>query len=202
MPRCISDRALRAERYEVPAALGEIPFDVQLTIPELGWRSCGLFYKDLAPPQGLMMVGLWAPVNAYRNPCHWKREGRFNPPIADSVDALVFAMQVQELTEAGKPTEVVIDGFPGKYLRLEVPADLDTSGCDVGEFRFWDGPGDSVWWVGALDAPGLIGEVWVLDVDGQRVVVQAASYVDAEERYRDEIHAIVESIDFLTDGAP
>jgi hypothetical protein len=98
----------------------------------------------------------------------------------------------------------MLGGFPANYVRLSVPEGLDVSDCDrvtIAEFRFFKGPGEeltgsSVWWLGAADAPGLIGEVWATDLDEVRVVVEAAYYSDATQAEVDEIHGIIESIAF------
>ena len=173
-----------------------IPLTITMTE---GWRGCGLAFKELGEPGGVMMIGAWDVVNVYANPCHW-RESLMDPRVGPTIDDLASAMDAQELTEAEPAEDVTIDGYEGKHVHLEVPVDLDTGDCDVDqtrEFRFWDGPGGSDWWLGAADAPGLIGEAWIMDVDDRRVVIQAASFVDAGEASRDELHAIVESIDFL-----
>lgn len=163
------------------------------------WTGCGLAFKELGEPGGVMMIGAWDVVNVYANPCHW-RDSLMDPPAGPTIGDLVTALDAQELTEAEQAGDVTIDGYAGKHVRFEVPVDLDTGECDadqVREFRFWDGLPGSDWWLGAADAPGLIGEAWIMDVDGRRVVIQAASFLDAGEARRDEIHGIVESIDFL-----
>ncbi|HZM72181.1 MAG TPA: hypothetical protein VFC71_02295 [Candidatus Polarisedimenticolia bacterium] len=173
-----------------------VPLTITMTE---GWKGCGLAFKELGEPGGVMMIGAWDVVNVYANPCHW-RDSLMDPPVGPAIDDLATALEAQELTEAEPSAEVTIDGYAGKHVRVEVPVDLDTRDCDadqIPEFRFWDGPGGSDWYLGAGDAPGLIGEAWIMDVDGRRVVIQAASFLDAGEERRDEIHGIVESIDFL-----
>lgn len=197
IPPCPNDSRVPPGRYFLPPEMSETiaPFTIEL--PE-GWDGCGLFFKENPAPGGLMMVGFWSAQNVYGNSCQW-RGSLPAAPTGATVDDLIAAVAAQDPGVAGPPDEIAIEGFAGKHIRFEVPSDLNTSGCDVvdvAEFRFWNGPGDSVWWLGAADAPGLIGEVWTLDVDGSRFDIQAASYVDAPNAVRDEIHAIVESIDF------
>jgi hypothetical protein len=194
---CPPDQQLKPGTYSVPPSQSEVPVPLTITVTE-GWKGCGLSFKELGEPEGLMMVGFWDVRNVYTNPCQW-RDSLSAPPVGPTVDDLAGALTAQDLTEATEATDTALDGFSGKYVRLEVPADLDTALCDrdqIAEFRFWNGPGESVWWLGAVDAPGLIGEAWIVDIDGIRVAVQAASFSDAQESRRDEIHRIVESIDF------
>lgn len=80
-----------------------------------------------------------------------------------------------------------------------MPEDAALADCDAvnePEFRFWNGSGDSVWWLGAKDAAGLVGEVRAFDHAGTRVVVQAAYFSNAGEAQLDEIHRMIQSITF------
>jgi len=193
---CTEKVVLPGGRRSISSAETDTPFGVEITFSD-GWHGCGLAFKELGEPYGVMMLGYWDVRMVYPDPCHWKGDV-MNPDTGPSVKDLMRALVSQKLTMAGPIEPITIDGYQGRYVRLEVAPHLDTSGCDIGtiaEFRFWNGPGESVWWLGAADAPGLIGEVWALDVDGFRFVIQAASFADAGEARRDEIRRIVESID-------
>ena len=171
-----------------------------ITIPD-GWDGCGLIAKEFGPPAGPAIIGFWEVENAYANPCHWNG-GQMVPPVDSTAADLAIAMVSQEITEAEPPSEAALGGIDASYVRLTVPDDASVSDCDaveIPEFRFWKGPGEeltgsAVWWIGAADARGLIGEVWAADVEGTRVVVQAAYFSDATQDEVDEIHAIIESI--------
>jgi hypothetical protein len=126
-----------------------------------------------------------------------------DPPAGPRATDLVNAMVDQELTDASAPSASSLGGYPAGHVLIEVPTDLDVSACDTAvedpEFRFWKGPGEeltgsAVWWVGAEDAPGLIGEVWSMDLDTTRLAFQAAYFSDAAPAEVEEIHAIVDSI--------
>lgn len=174
-----------------------------VTLAEGGWKGCGLLTKEYGSPAGLALIGFWHVENVYSDPCHWMGT-LFDPPVGPSPEDLTAALVDQELTEASTPTAAALDGNPASFVTVLVPVDLDTSNCDAvvnGEFRFWKDIGEeltgsAVWWVGAADAPGLIGEVWAADIQDARVVVNAAYYADADQAERDEIHAIIQSITF------
>lgn len=175
-----------------------LPFPLAITFTA-GWTGCGLHYKELGDPGGVMMIGTWIVENVYKDPCRW-RISLPTSAVGPSVEDLVRELDGQEGTEAAEASDISIDGYDGQFIRLEVPVGLDTSDCDqdqIAEFRFWNGPGDAVWWLGAADAPGLIGEVWAVDVEGTRVVIQSASFSDAGEDRRVEMREIVGSIDFM-----
>jgi hypothetical protein len=173
-----------------------------ITITE-GWNGCGLLTKDWGPVGGPSLIGFWNVENVYTNPCHWDG-ALMDPPVGQTAAEFGVALVDQELTEATAPSPATLGGQPATYVRLSVPEDVDVSSCDrveIAEFRFFKGPGEertgsSVWWLGAGDAAGLIGEVWATDLDGVRVVVNAAYFSDAAQAEVDEIHAIIESIAF------
>jgi hypothetical protein len=193
---CDGQRTLPAGRRSITASQTETPFGVEITFTD-GWKGCGLAFKELGEPGGLMMIGFWDVRMVYPDPCGWSNYVGSRDTAAGN-DGLMTALMNQDLTIAGPIEEVSLDGYKGKYIRLRVPAEVDANRCDrdqIAEFRFWNGPGESVWWLAAADAPGLIGEVWAVDVQGFRFVVQAASFEEAGNARRDEIHEIVESID-------
>ena len=186
-------RLSAADTFSVPATV---------TIAD-GWHGCGLLAKEFGEPGGPAIIGFWSVENVYANPCHW--EGALtDPPVGPTADELVNALVEQEVTETSTPSATTLGGDPATYVSLRVPEEADVADCDrveIAEFRFWKEPGEervgsAVWWIGAADAPGLIGEVWALDLDDTRAVVQAAYYADALAAEVDEIHQIVESIIF------
>jgi hypothetical protein len=81
------------------------------------------------------------------------------------------------------PVDVTLAGYAGKYLDLQVPADI--SMCPV--YRPWD-PG--------IFAQGASHQwhLWILDVDGLRFVVQSTDYPGTSAKDRRELQAIVDSI--------
>jgi hypothetical protein len=98
--------------------------------------------------------------------------------------------------------EVALAGYAGKYLQWSVPATWVVTGD--GDFEGCDDPGnghhDFVSWLGngkgeryALVA-GQVDRLWVLDVDGQSLLVDATYSPDATQALRDEETAIVASL--------
>lgn len=185
-----------------------VPLEVTLT---QGWDGCSLFYKEMPVAGGgtaPAMVGFWLVGNVYEDPCRWKTT-RAKPAVGQSVDELATALDRQRLTDAEPAVAVTLDGFVGLRVEFAVPDDVDVAHCDRGqiaEFRYWDGAhldpagrpiqDDSVFWLGAADAPGRVNEAWIVDVDGIRFVAQTARTRDMAPAVRDELHGIVESIDF------
>src|SRR5918992_1111073 len=85
------------------------------------------------------------------------------------------------LRNAAEPSDVTLDGYSGKYLEWSVPADIDFEDCDEGFFESWTATG----WASDRyqQAPGQVDQLWILDINGSRLVIDAFSmpYATAEE---------------------
>jgi hypothetical protein len=148
-------------------------------------------------------ISFWDVGEVPRNPCH--SIGHLSDP-GPTVDDLVAALQAQSMRHATAPEDVMLAGYAGKYLEWSVPkgmlvtGDSDFAGCDVQP----DGHRNFVSWVGAggvgerwQQMAGQVDRLWVLDVDGQRLVVDASYSPDTTQAQRDEEDRIVRSIRFV-----
>ena len=110
------------------------------------------------------------------------------------------------MRHATKPTDVTLGGYSGKYLEWSVPkhwvvtGDGDFKGCDVQD----DGHRDFVSWLGNggdgqrwQQMAGQLDRLWVLDVNGQRLVVDANYAPGTTQEQRDEEDRVVHSIQFV-----
>jgi hypothetical protein len=79
-----------------------------------------------------------------------------------------------------------VDGYSGKYF--EYTATATTSDCP-GNLQRWASP------MGNREAmAGEHDKVWILDVDGIRLVIDAFSFSDTSDADHAEVRAIVEAI--------
>jgi hypothetical protein len=171
-------------------------------VPE-GWVAlgddCG-FVSATADP-GIFVAALsgWVVDLVPADPCqnHEKLT-----PAGETVDELVQALLAQEQRDATTPVPVTLGGYEGMYLEWSVPTDIvvlddeyHVEGCDDGNYLSWRGRtgGTRYQQVG-----GQIDQLWVLDVDGQTVVIDASYAPDAPQRLRDELAAIVQTLEFQT----
>ncbi len=132
---------------------------VTLTVPD-GWAgilgSIVLDDKEDAPPPdgaGLLFGrGAWL----LTDPCT-KAQHAVPPDIevGPSVDDFANAIADHPLLDTTDPVDVTLAGYSGKYLDLQVPADI--SKCGV--YRPWD-PGIFA------QGPSHQWHIWILDVDG------------------------------------
>ena len=94
--------------------------------------------------------------------------------------------------------DITLDGHAGKVITLHVPADADFSRCDAREFCSWGDPeqGGSTACYRYHQGAGQIDKVWVVDVDGTTVLIDAAWYAGTPPEDVAALEAIVQSIAF------
>jgi len=158
------------------------------------------------PSVGGPVLGLsvWDVGQVFRNPCHWQGTA-FDP--GPSVRDLVAALVAQPMRNATRPTDVTLAGYEGRYLEWSVPTNLKSSTwtdfdvCDVDDSGHHDFQG----WIGNgmgnryEQVPGQVDRLWVLDVNGQRLVVDATYSPDTTPTDRNQLEQLVKSLRF---GAP
>ena len=160
---------------------------VTITVPD-GWEgvlaSIWLSDKGMEAPDGAGLIvgrGAWL----LTDPC--TKDAHAVPPdiaVGPSVDDFANALADHPLLDVTDPVDVTLAGYSGKYLDLQVPADI--SKCEV--YRPFD-PGIYA------QGPGHQWHLWILDVDGLRFVVQSTDYAGTSAEHRSELEAIVDSIE-------
>jgi hypothetical protein len=168
-----------------------------LAIPT-GWTQFSdfAFQKSQALPPGGVGVGITMVDNVYADPCRWRGEGLLQPPIGASVESLAHRLTQQPGRGDVSRTSTSLDGFDGELVELQVPGDITT--CDDSIFASWlirhrlhpQG-------LPRLhQGPGQHDRLWILDVGGERVVVNASFFPDSSAADLAELDAVVESIRF------
>lgn len=147
-------------------------------------------------------MSVWDVGEVPRHPCHWR--GTETTP-GSSVGDLVEALTSQRLRNATAPTDVTLAGHEGRYLDLSVSEDWIATGDS--DFRGCDDPGnghhDFVSWWGRdggerwQQIAGQIDRLWVLDVDGQTLLVDATYSPDTSASDREELEQVVVSLRFV-----
>lgn len=154
----------------------------------VGWASrAGYLPMTLVgqgnnPPDGaglLITRGDWL----YSDPCRPDDELSADIEVGPTVADFATALDTHPLLDVTTPVDVTLAGYAGKYLELQVPADI--SEC----FRYR--PMDSTIYA---QGPAHRWHYWILDVEGIRVVVQSYDYPGTSARHRAELQAIVDSI--------
>ena len=113
-------------------------------------------------------------------------------PTGTTVDEFVTALVDHPDLNVSSPVDVTLGGFSGRYLELRAPANTttdelgpDPSGCNY--YFVWE-PGIYA------QGPNQLWHLWVLDVDGVRVVIRADTYPGTSAALQAQLMAIVDSI--------
>ena len=152
---------------------------VTLTVPE-GFEGSPLFILEKNGDTGILLVrggGL------YSDPC----DATAPPDIAvgPTVDDFADALAEHPILDVTTPIDVTLAGYSGKYVDIQLP--FDVSACTRQEFRPWE-PGIYA------QGPSHRWHLWILDVEGTRVVVQAMDYPTTSAGDLAKLQSIVDSI--------
>jgi hypothetical protein len=175
--------------------------NVAITVPD-GWANIDGWGVD-SDTYGDHWVGItfWDVDGVYAHPCQWKGE-KIQP--GPTVAGLAKVLAKQPLRDATQPVDIVVDGFDGKQLQWSVPANIDFSTCD---FASTDGRSFFESWIGApgswatdryQQGPGQVDRLWILDVNGERFVVDAMYMPSTDAKDRQELWQVMDSIHFET----
>ena len=152
-------------------------------------------------PGPVLGLSVWDVGQVPLDPCHWSTTLRDPGP---GVDALVRALASQAGRRATTPVKVTLAGQSGQYLEWSVPGwvvtgDADFAGCDDPG----NGHHDFVSWFATDPAgeryeqvAGQVDRLWVLDVKGQRLVVDGTYSPDTTPADRAELASVVASLRF------
>lgn len=185
---------------ELPAGgshvLWDAPGEIQIsvTIPDSGWFGdvgSGFITKDNNPdpPAGAGVIVFQGPLYVYGDRCHWATTRPQRP--ATTVGEILAALEAH----GGTPLSSSVGGYDAALIVIRVPDDAEFADCDEGEFRSW--VGDPV----ADNArfhqgPGQMDLVWVVDVNGTPVVIDAGAFDGTTAATMEEIDAIAHSAVF------
>jgi hypothetical protein len=164
-------------------------YRITMDIPDGFQGFEGFAVRKLGAPSQTGMSA-WVVGNVYADPCHWIGT-LLDPPVGSSVDGLVAALASQKGRHASTPTDVTVDGFAGKYMELIGPARINLADCHGGEFRTW--LDTSLEGVRYLE-PGQRDLLWIVDVDGTPLVIDAALGAGTSAQDRAGLIQIMESV--------
>jgi hypothetical protein len=175
------------------------PFpNVLITVPA-GWSSYeGFAVQSFTGTPRELAVSVWNVGDVYANGCHWL--GPMIHPGA-TVDELAAVLAARPLRNATAPVAVSLGGYQGKYLEWSVPADIQFqqasgehgfSDCDGSLFKSWsDAQGDRY-----QQGPGQVDQLWILDVEGHRLLIDATYMPGSTVQDRAELAQLINSIAF------
>jgi hypothetical protein len=168
---------------------------ISFTVPD-GWATAdGLFFKHRGEASEVAL-SFWVPDTIYADPCHWQASGvsdRPLPPLSG-----VLQRQPGRVTSPLTAVSSFDAGYRTSRLELTVPAELDISTCDVGQYRSWTEIWASQQGVGPervkLDSAGQVDVLYLVDADRGGLVIDASHMPAASPADLSELEAIVASI--------
>jgi hypothetical protein len=159
-----------------------------------GWHSDQGYFitKDVGlGPDGASFL-FWDPdaVGVYADPCAQHAGPVVGPTTADLAAAMTT---IPDTTLVSGPTDVTVGGRPAKHVVLTVSEDVACGGPGH-EFYLWYADEESA--ARYATVLGATLSVWIVDVDGTRLSIDAESYKGAGPEIEREVQAIIDSIQF------
>jgi hypothetical protein len=165
-----------------------------------GWASSGIVVADggnltkgFAQDKDAAWMLLWSIDGVYADPCGQAT----GPPLSPSADDLASAVATLPGAElVAGPEDVTLGGRSATHVAITIPDDI---ACAPSDFFLWydaagcDGDTPCGRWVSAL---GETNHVWIFEVDGKHVWIEAETYKGASPELEREVQQIVESIRF------
>lgn len=174
-------------RYRVDPLLPvEVTVDVSAGwTTDVNWVVIGP--KGNAEPDG-MAIRFYTASHLYVDPLHVV-DGVLDPPVGPSVEDLVAAMVDHPDWTTTGPEAITLDGYAGQVVHVTLPPGTS----DASPFYLSiDQRGDQHWgW-----AAGQVFDIYVIDVDGERLVIDAFHFPGTSAEDLTAQRAVIESIQF------
>jgi hypothetical protein len=158
----------------------------------IGWERFGniSINKSTGGPQSAEAIVFWTsfPDSDNTDSCANLRSPPVGPSLADLARAVATARGTQLVT---LPADVTVGGHPAKHVVLTV---RKSSGCGPGFFFTWRDMKVGALW--GMTGVGDTIRVWLVDVEGTRLFIEAETTKQAGPELQREIQQIVESIRF------
>jgi hypothetical protein len=130
----------------------------------------------------------------WSDPCRW--ESTQPETSAATVDAFASALAAQRSRDATQPQDVTIGGYTAKTVTLHVPKDVVFADCEGSGFQTYGTDQDPG--ARSQQGPGQIDQLWLTNVGGSIVVIDAMYRPDTAPELVDEMTDIAQSTAFDT----
>jgi hypothetical protein len=178
---------------------------VLYTIPADGWVAwIGSFKPGEEGRDQTVALHVLNVTSLVRHGC--TDHGMADPPVGSRVEDLATALTTLEPFQVvEQPAPVSRWGYNGMRLVLRTPdlpttvagGQLSWTGCQDRELKSWIGRPLSYAYYGY--SPGLIEEFWILDIEGQRLVVATDHFPDTPPGDMEELDAVLDSIEIVVE---
>jgi len=190
IPRLNGQEDLDAGQYRV----GErFQMDITISVPD-GWSAFEDFAVDPpagADPPGGSSLAFWSVENLYVDPLA-EELGTLDPPVGPTVDDLVDALVTHPAWTTTAAIDITVDGFAGERLELTIPSGVEFDNCGSSPFLMWTATSGGY---RCAQGPGQVHDIYVVDVEGERLVFYVISFPDTPAADLAALQAVVESIE-------
>ena len=163
---------------------------LEVDVPE-GWSQDDdmVLTTGIGGARTTLRIELSGNVKAvFPEPCRGRRQA-----VGPGVDDLATALAGMKVVSTGPPTPVTLDGHGGYQVRLTVPSGFDPTTCKGG----WLGLYQNGAWTKGYAVKGWTSLIWVLDVDGYRLVIDACYGPEATPEEVEGLVHMVETARFV-----
>jgi hypothetical protein len=192
LPRLNGQEALDPGRYQVN---GGVSTPVTVAVPA-GWRASGDWVvwgpKGNDLPDG-MAIRFYTIPNLAANPLSYSA-GNLDPPVGPTVDDMAQAIVAHPGWIATEPKDITIDGHAGQLVSITIPTDAELPIVGGGPtfYLYAEPGGGGIWgW-----ASGQTFDWYIVDVDGQRLIIDAFHYPGTSQEDLSVQRTVVESVQF------
>ena len=162
------------------------PLRVSFTVPS-GWEKGALDWVVWSKEDEKATLAVVSVDNLYVDPCQ-PDTGLRDPLVGPTVGDLATALGSVPGLTFSTPTDVTLAGFAGKYLEYVSP---DTFGECAADPELWEVNGGSS---GPAPTGDDVLRLWILDVNGTRLVIAASAPAGLPSNRLAELQAIIDSI--------
>jgi hypothetical protein len=160
-------------------------YEVTIDVPA-GYRGVG--FGVLKNGRSEMSVSAWVVGDVYEDVCD--NTSLVDPATLSSAEGVAKALANQQHMQISTPTDMTLDGYQGSYMERTLPRSIRDR-CDLHQYNVWSDTAGSNRW---LTHAGQHDFLWVLDVDGSTLVIDASIDADGSAADRAEVLELVDSI--------
>lgn len=174
-----------------------------VTIPASGWtfgpEYTGLMKGNEVANLPEATVLFWSfPAGTrfyvYGDPCR-STSTKPDAPVTTAGE-IASGLASQASRDASEPADVTVGGHAGKSIILHVPDDAVFGECEEGEFVSYGTEAEAL--TRYHQGPGQVDELWILDVDGSFVIIDAMYRADTPPALVEEMRELAQSATFDT----
>ena len=179
---------------------------ITLTLPA-GWHRVGdhMLVKDGGLAPGGASVSVWRVASVEVFPCRWTSPLVAAPSQMATAQGQAVALSSWWGQDAGRPPRsnvpiapvstrpepTTFAGRPAWEVGMLVLSGFDMTACDADQLVFWEtASGDVRYGLG----PGELHRMWIIDIDGEVIVIDTASYRATSPDDSAELERLIASI--------